>query len=317
MVTEKISDRLVSRLKMRHLQMLVQIHRCGSLTRAANELATSQPAVTQALHELEQIFGGPLFVRSARGIIPTALGEIALMRARTMLLDLDHWGQEMDASAAGYAGHLQIGVIPFISGKLLCDAIRNTIASIGKVSITIREATSDQLVRALHQHELDCIIARASAAAGLPGMISEVLYHQRPRLVAGQRLGERLAKRPLDWAKLVQLDWILPSPSTPIGTMVNDMFIRSGVKPPTPFIESYTLKVIGGMLAGSETILSIVPTDMAEELRQTASVAIVPYELNWELPPIALMRRQREVPLHAEDAFAKSLLTLCRAMQST
>jgi DNA-binding transcriptional LysR family regulator len=315
MLSDNSLNRLVSRLKMRHLQMLVQIQHHGSLTRVANELATSQPAVTQALHELEQMFGGPLFVRSARGMTPTPLGEIALTRAQAMLLDLDHLAREMKASAAGYAAHLHVGVIPFVSGKLLCDAIRDTMANVGKISITIRETTSDQLAQALHAHELDCVIGRASAAIGQPGVISEVLYHQRPRLIAGQRLGARLAERPLDWTKLVELDWILPSPNTPIGTMVNDLFMRSGVRPPSPFIESYSLKVIGEMLADSETAVSIVPADIAEELRQSTGLAIVPYAFDWELPPITLMRRLRDVPLRAEEAFAHALRRVSHTMQ--
>ncbi|WP_225984778.1 LysR substrate-binding domain-containing protein [Noviherbaspirillum aerium] len=314
MIRDNLSERLVSRLKMRHLQMLIHIQRHGSLTRVASELSTSQPAVTQALRELEDIFGGQLFVRSARGMTPTALGDIALTRARAMLLDLDHWAREMTASSSGFASHLQVGLIPFVSGKLVCDAIRMTMKEMGKISITIHEATSDQLIQALQAHELDCVIGRASARMGQPGITSDVLYHQRPKLVAGQPLGSRLGKRPLDWAKLVQLDWIMPSPNTPIGAMLIDLFLRSGVKPPTPFIESYSLKVIGGMLAGSETALSIVPADIAEELRQTFGVTVVPHALDWELPPITLMRRSREVPLRVEDEFAQSLRTACRMM---
>jgi hypothetical protein len=67
------------------------------------------------------------------------------------------------------------------------------------------------------------------------------------------------------------------------------------------------------MIADSDNIVSIVPEDIAEELRLTAGVAIIPYELDWELPPIALIRRQREVPLQAEEAFAQSLRELCNA----
>jgi DNA-binding transcriptional LysR family regulator len=312
---DKLLDRLASRLKMRHLTLLLEIQRHGSLTRVAQQMATSQPAVTHALAELEAIFGAPLFLRSARGMAPTPLGEVALTRARSLLQDLDHWAREMDAVDAGYAAHLNVGVIPFVSGALVCDAIRNTMSGARKLAVTIREATSDQLLLALRNHEIDCLIARASSATRLPDILHEVLYHQRPRLIAGQRLGARLARLPLDWGKLAQLEWILPAPSTPIGTMIADLFIRSGVKPPSPVIESYSLKIIGGMISDSDNMVSIVPEDIADELKRTAAVAVVPYELDWELPPVALIRRQREVPLQAEEAFAQSLRVLCRSMR--
>jgi DNA-binding transcriptional LysR family regulator len=314
---DKLLDRLVSRLKMRHLTLLLQIQRHGSLSRVAREMATSQPAVTHALTELETLFGAPLFLRSARGMTPSPLGEIALKRAQAMMQDLDHWAREMDAVGAGYAAHLHVGIIPFVSGSLVCDAIKSAMSGTRKLAVTIREATTDQLLLALRNHEIDCLIARATAATRLPGIVHEVLYHQRPKLIAGPRLGARLAKLPLDWGKLAQLEWILPSPHTPIGAMVADLFIRSGVKPPSPFIESYSLKIIGGMMADSDSTVSIVPEDIAEELKRTAGVMIVPYALDWELPPVALIRRERDTPLQAEDAFAQSLRTLCRAMQQS
>lgn len=314
MESDKMLERLVSRLKMRHLALLLQIQRHGSLTRVAHQMATSQPAVTHALAELETIFGAPLFQRSGRGMMPNALGEIALARAHAMMQDLDHWAREMDALGAGYAAHLHVGVIPFVSGSLICSAIKQAMSGTRKLSVTIREATSDQLLPALRNHEIDCLVARVSAAACVPGIVHEVLYQQRPKLIAGQRLGARLAALPLDWGKLAQLDWILPSPSTPIGTVVADLFIRSGIKPPSPLLESYSLKIIGSMIADSDSMVSIVPEDIAEELKHTAGVAVVPYALDWELPPVALIRRQREVPLQAEEAFAQSLRTLCRSM---
>ena len=68
---EEVVRKLGSRLKMRHLMLLLQIEQHGSLTRVAEQMATSQPAVTNALSELESMFGVPLFERSARGMTPT------------------------------------------------------------------------------------------------------------------------------------------------------------------------------------------------------------------------------------------------------
>ena len=77
--------RLANRLKHRHLALLTNIAKHGSLTRVAAATGISQPAVTKALAELEDIFGAPLFLRSGRGLQATPLGELALLRARHML----------------------------------------------------------------------------------------------------------------------------------------------------------------------------------------------------------------------------------------
>ena len=53
----------VSRLKLRHLRVLVAISRHGSLTAAAGALNMSQPAVSKWLADIESALGVPLFVR--------------------------------------------------------------------------------------------------------------------------------------------------------------------------------------------------------------------------------------------------------------
>lgn len=50
--------------------------RLGSVTKAANELAISQPAVSQSLKQLEKTLGIPLFQRAARGVRLTAEGQM-------------------------------------------------------------------------------------------------------------------------------------------------------------------------------------------------------------------------------------------------
>ena len=67
---DEVGRRLGGRLKMRHLKLLLAIERHGSLTRAAEAMASSQPAVTNALAELESMFGAPLFARGARACRP-------------------------------------------------------------------------------------------------------------------------------------------------------------------------------------------------------------------------------------------------------
>jgi hypothetical protein len=56
---EEVLRRLSSRLKMRHLILLLNIRQYGSLTRVAEQMASSQPAITSALAELESMFGAP------------------------------------------------------------------------------------------------------------------------------------------------------------------------------------------------------------------------------------------------------------------
>src|SRR5690606_28350851 len=158
---DEVIRKLTQRLKMRHCVLLLRIAQHGSLTRVAEDMATSQPAITKALAELESMFGAELFDRSVRGMAPTALGKVALAHARAMVHDLAHLARDMEAVAAGHAAHLHVGVIPSISGQIISSAIRHT-TSTGeqRLLMTLREGDSHQLLEDLRNHTLDLVVAR-------------------------------------------------------------------------------------------------------------------------------------------------------------
>lgn len=302
--------RLANRLKHRHLMLLVNIDRHKSLTRVAAQTGISQPAVTKALAELEDIFGAPLFLRTGSGLQPTQLGNLALVRARHMLSDLDLWEREVEALQAGRSAHLHVGVVPYVSSALLTAAISQLHQRHG-VTLSLHRATTDHLVPMLRQHELDCIISRATSTVMHEDLIHRVLYRQRPRLVAHGRLAQRLARRTPDWAAVAALDWVLPAANTPTRQLIVEHFIRAGLQPPSPVLEAYSTDVIEGILSQNESSISVVPEDIARELCQRGRLGMVPWDFGWELPPINLIRRKREQALTAESQFSDILLDLC------
>ncbi|MBP7521620.1 MAG: LysR family transcriptional regulator [Leptothrix sp. (in: Bacteria)] len=70
------------------LQLLVAVHEEGSITRAAQRLGVTQSAVSHLLDKLRGIVGDPLFVKSGRSILPTAMADLLVQRARTLLGEL-------------------------------------------------------------------------------------------------------------------------------------------------------------------------------------------------------------------------------------
>ncbi|MFJ3702544.1 MULTISPECIES: LysR family transcriptional regulator [unclassified Streptomyces] len=63
------------------LRTFVTVHRAGSFTRTAALLGLSQPAVTSQIRALERQLGRPLFLRRARGVTPTTVGDELAHRA--------------------------------------------------------------------------------------------------------------------------------------------------------------------------------------------------------------------------------------------
>jgi len=67
------------------LQLLLAVIEEGSVTRAAQRLDVTQSAVSHLLDKLRAIVGDPLFVKSGRGIVPTAHAQLLAARARILL----------------------------------------------------------------------------------------------------------------------------------------------------------------------------------------------------------------------------------------
>lgn len=81
--------RLLARLRMRHLQALVKLADLGHVHRAAQAMGMTQPALSQLLADLERLTEAPLFLRHAKGVMPTPLVQELLPMARQMLARLE------------------------------------------------------------------------------------------------------------------------------------------------------------------------------------------------------------------------------------
>lgn len=63
-------------INMEYYKIFYFVGKLGGITLAADELAISQPAVSQAIKHLETAVGMPLFVRTGKGVRMTAAGEM-------------------------------------------------------------------------------------------------------------------------------------------------------------------------------------------------------------------------------------------------
>ncbi|MGO4303668.1 LysR family transcriptional regulator [Cupriavidus sp. RAF12] len=292
--TDKLLHNVVSRLRLRHLPLLLALERQRSISRVAAELNLSQPAVTKALREIEDIFMTPLFSRSRHGLTPTATGVAVLAHARVALADAEALGRELTVIEAGLRGRLRIGVIPYVARPVLDAALAYGLHHVPRISVLVREGTTDELVNALRLHELDCVIARSFYLAG-EDIVQQPLYREEPVLVVPARAAARLSRGTLDWKRLAALDWILPPPHTPVRRTINTMFAIAGVAPPLPIVETYSIKPMATLLRSQPDAITIVPRSVAAELVELGDAAALPYTLSWDLPPVGIMwRRQPE-----------------------
>ena len=101
------------------LEAFVQVARTGSISKAAESLFVTQPAVTARLQTLERDLGVPLLVRSRHGSRLTEAGRAFLPHAQHALSAVDRGREAVEDVRTGGAGQLQIGAAPAVSTYVL------------------------------------------------------------------------------------------------------------------------------------------------------------------------------------------------------
>src|SRR5689334_3654378 len=99
--------------------MFATVARTGSFSAAARELHCTQPAISQQMRALERQVGGPLFVRTGRGLNLTEAGRILAERGTELLDQLAATHQQISAIATHDIGTIRICAFPSANVSLV------------------------------------------------------------------------------------------------------------------------------------------------------------------------------------------------------
>lgn len=126
-----------SNIDGRLLQVLLAVTELRSVTRAAAQLEVTQSAVSHQLDRLRAITGDPLFVKSGRGIVPTARAEALAQQARRLLDELRAFAQGDSFDPAAFDGTVTIAANDLQRDLLLPLLLRHARASAPGLSLRI------------------------------------------------------------------------------------------------------------------------------------------------------------------------------------
>lgn len=143
-------------ITLRQLEYVVMIEQEGQFSLAAQRLNVAQPSLSAQIASLEYFFGGKLFIRSRKGVTATPLGLDVIRRARRILKET----HELKSVAGGdQNSRLSIGVLPSIGPYLLPPVVKKLHQSDPGLRLVVREGSTEQLDRLLHNHQVDLIIS--------------------------------------------------------------------------------------------------------------------------------------------------------------
>lgn len=138
------------------LRTFAAVARAGHLTRAAEGLHISQPAVSAHIKALEEALGVVLFTRSARGMRLTREGQALLPQAERMLALATEMEQCARALRQELSGELRVGLhtdAEFLRGLPLLDVLRQRHP---KLVVHLRQSMSGAIIDDVRERRLDC-----------------------------------------------------------------------------------------------------------------------------------------------------------------
>lgn len=118
------------------------VARCGSLTKAAQELYISQPAVSQSIKQFESQLGASLFNRTHRGMDLSAAGKLIFKQVEEALNLLDDAESKVSELKTTAAGRIRIGATDSIFSHFLSDKLASYNAQYPAVKLELISSTS-------------------------------------------------------------------------------------------------------------------------------------------------------------------------------
>lgn len=146
-------------MEVSQLRYFLKVAERGNFTRAAEELAITQPALSRSIARLETEIGQPLFERQTRSVALTDAGRLLQARAQQVLALIDDTLAEITDD--GESGRIRVGAIPTIAPFFLPSVLREFRDRHPKAVVVVDEETTDKLLQRCNQGELDVAILAA------------------------------------------------------------------------------------------------------------------------------------------------------------
>ncbi|WP_417829635.1 LysR substrate-binding domain-containing protein [Thalassospira sp.] len=140
---------------IKQLKYLVALSETGHFGRAAEACFITQPSLSAAISELENLLGAQLVERNKRQVLMTPLGNEVVSRARNILHEVDELTTMAQAASDPLSGPIHIGVIPTIGPYLLPDVMASLKSGFPKLQPLLREDQTSKLVELLMAGKLD------------------------------------------------------------------------------------------------------------------------------------------------------------------
>jgi DNA-binding transcriptional LysR family regulator len=283
-------ERVGRRLKLRDLYVLKTVAQLGSMGKAATQLAVSQPAISQAVADLERVLGVRLLDRSRHGVEPTPQGRAFLKWSAVIFDNLKQGVEEIDYLADPTAGEVRVGTIEIMIAGLVPHIISRLSRQYPRLTFTVAQAaTRAMMQRDLRERSVDFTFGRMVWPNTEGDLDVEFLYEDPLVAVVGAS-SKWLRRRTIDAAELFDEPWCLPPfdwYAETAGSVIPAAFRARGLAVPRHTVKSNSGHLFFSLVATGQFI-SALPTSVVRLNGKHLGIKGLPFEFPIAPDPICI-----------------------------
>lgn len=173
-------------------RVLTELRRSGNITKTAQKLFITQPAITKRIQKIEEELGCELLLRSKKGVVFTPAGEAILPHVASILDNSRIIREQAQASQAGICGSLSLGSSLNFAHYRLPSLLKQYLDLYPRVNVQIVTGQSRDLYHMLQQGDISVAILRGTYSweEGIEHLSTEPMCLVCSRENAGRPLSE-------------------------------------------------------------------------------------------------------------------------------
>lgn len=224
-------------MNLKEQQYVCVLAECQNITRAAERLYISQPALSIYISNLEKMLGVKLFERVGKRFVLTFTGETYVLKAREMLRLQQEFEEELEKITGNYKGRIRIGVQKRRAPWLLPPVLSAYEKKYPDVEVLLREGVMDELRPMVKSCQIDLLLCNSGDTG--PDMKKYHMFQEQLLVAVPERhpINEKAVYMPdekyrhLDLSFLEHERLILQNPSQSIRADVDRLLTASHVTP--------------------------------------------------------------------------------------
>jgi DNA-binding transcriptional LysR family regulator len=270
------------RVTLRDMQVLLAVAQFGSMAKAASHLSITQPAVSQAVANLERAYGARLIDRGPHGAVLTSFGEAIQKRGVEIFDVLKQGSRDIEYLSDAGSGDVWIGANEVLLGGFV-PAVAQRLAeqhpSVVLHALTVN--TSDFDFAKLRERKLDLLLGRI--VPNIDDDLSvEALFEEGLSVVVGQS-SPWARRRKVALADLAEGPWIFGEPDNVVRSLISKVFRDNGLDGPRASVVSVSMHLRLALLA-TGTYVSTIPNSFVRYSVDRWLLKVLPIDLGLKLP---------------------------------